>query len=269
VKVRYPALPVIILSASSEEELALEAVRRGAQDYLMKGQISGEMLAKSLRLALERKWTSDRERLLMLSNFVRNTSYDLRTPLAILVTSAYLLKRLPANEMLETIHLKAELTAQLWSADHIARQPVQLDRLIQEVCDRIKPRVTAKHQHLEITTEEVNIMAEPAYLSQAFLALLDSLTPENGEIEVHQSIRDDFAVVEIKGSGIGMTEEQVSKAFDMFWKADRSRNSSRVHHSLGFAIARRIIDLHQGSIEVEVRPQGGTTFTVLLPIHTD
>ncbi len=54
-QVRFPALPIIILTGGVSSELALEAVRHGAQDYLVKGQVSPEMLVRSLHYAIEHK----------------------------------------------------------------------------------------------------------------------------------------------------------------------------------------------------------------------
>lgn len=224
----------------------------------------------------------DRERFSLLSQFVRDTSHDIRTPLSIINTSTYLLRKLPLdkqlerielieaqvgtiNSMLETIHY----TAKLWSIEQLNRESVSLPGLIQEVCDRISSMITAKQQRLQITESPITIMAEPAYLSQAFFEFLENasgFTPENGEIEIRQSIRDGFAVIEFRDTGIGMSEEQIAKAFDMFWKADNSRNNSQEHPGLGLAIARRIIELHQGSIQIESQPDLGTTFRILLPI---
>lgn len=52
---QFPALPVVILSGNDADELALGAVRRGVQDYLVKGTIDGQTLERSLRYAIERK----------------------------------------------------------------------------------------------------------------------------------------------------------------------------------------------------------------------
>jgi PAS domain S-box-containing protein len=59
---RFPALPIIILSGDETEELGLEAVRHGAQDYLIKGRIDEVILGRSLRYALERKRLEERLR---------------------------------------------------------------------------------------------------------------------------------------------------------------------------------------------------------------
>jgi HD-GYP domain-containing protein (c-di-GMP phosphodiesterase class II)/CheY-like chemotaxis protein len=58
-----PDLPVIVLTGNVEQDLAVKAVREGAQDFLIKGQVGGDVLARSVRYALERKLAEERERL--------------------------------------------------------------------------------------------------------------------------------------------------------------------------------------------------------------
>lgn len=55
VKQQSPELPVIILSGRDDEDFATEAVKEGAQDYLVKGQVDGRLMARSIRYAIERK----------------------------------------------------------------------------------------------------------------------------------------------------------------------------------------------------------------------
>ncbi len=55
-----PGIPIVVLSGFSDQTAALQAVQQGAQDYLVKGQIQGDLLARSLRYAIERKRTEER-----------------------------------------------------------------------------------------------------------------------------------------------------------------------------------------------------------------
>jgi len=58
-KLQVPEIPVVVLSGFKDEEISLIAVREGAQDYLIKGQIDGNLLIRSLRYAIERKRAED------------------------------------------------------------------------------------------------------------------------------------------------------------------------------------------------------------------
>jgi DNA-binding response OmpR family regulator len=64
-KAQAPTLPIVVLSGLEDEEFAVKAVQEGAQDYLVKNQVTGQLLARSLRYAVERKWIeSERDRLI-------------------------------------------------------------------------------------------------------------------------------------------------------------------------------------------------------------
>ena len=60
VQATSPTIPIIVLSGVSDQALSLQAVQQGAQDYLVKGQIQGDLLARSIRYAIERKRTEER-----------------------------------------------------------------------------------------------------------------------------------------------------------------------------------------------------------------
>ena len=70
-------------------------------------------------------------------------------------------------------------------------------------------------------------------------------------------------IVEIKDYGIGMDEEECKKIFDRFYQVDKSHKEKGT--GLGLAIVKRIIDLSNGSIEVESRTNKGAKFIVTLP----
>lgn len=103
------SIPIVILSGINDEELALQAVKQGAQDYLVKGQVKGEILVHALRYAIERKHIEEQLKAktaqLEASNqeleaFSYMVSHDLRNPLTVVKGMSALLKQ--KYEMKET-----------------------------------------------------------------------------------------------------------------------------------------------------------------------
>ncbi|REJ37778.1 MAG: two-component sensor histidine kinase, partial [Bacillota bacterium] len=92
-------------------------------------------------------------------------------------------------------------------------------------------------------------------------------TPLGGRITVHLERRDDRAVVTVSDTGPGIAEEDQTRIFERFYKADRSRHRAAGGSGLGLAIAKKIVELHGGTISVQSRPGEGAAFTVVLPLR--
>jgi signal transduction histidine kinase len=78
--------------------------------------------------------------------------------------------------------------------------------------------------------------------------------------------RDNKVVVEIQDSGIGISPEDLPHIFNRFYRADLARQTETGGSGLGLAMAQKIIENHNGSIEVESILGDGSTFRVCLPI---
>jgi two-component system OmpR family sensor kinase len=75
------------------------------------------------------------------------------------------------------------------------------------------------------------------------------------------------AVLEVKDSGEGISPGDINHIFDRFYRADRSRSKSRISgFGLGLPVAKRIVELHHGSIRVSSKVGQGSTFTVRIPL---
>ena len=86
----------------------------------------------------------------------------------------------------------------------------------------------------------------------------------NGRINVLLHVTGNSAQVSIIDNGTGMDSETVSHIYDCFYQADTSRSTAG--NGLGLTLAKRIVDLHQGTIGVSSIPGTGTAFPVRLPI---
>ncbi len=95
-------------------------------------------------------------------------------------------------------------------------------------------------------------------------------TSENSEVIFRgcQNLKTDCLKVTVKDNGIGISNENLSRLFDRFYRVDPVRShGGTVGSGLGLAIALAIVENHHGQISIESRPQVGTMATVILPLH--
>jgi signal transduction histidine kinase len=105
------------------------------------------------------------------------------------------------------------------------------------------------------------------YLKQLFLILLDNAfkyTPKNGRVEVIAQPNGQSVEVTVADTGIGIAPDDLDHIFDRFYRADTTRHLPGM--GLGLAIARHIVEQHEGALHVESEPGRGSRFTVSLPL---
>jgi two-component system, OmpR family, sensor kinase len=150
-------------------------------------------------------------------------------------------------------------------------QEIDLDSLLLDVFrqyrylndERQGPRLSLQH------TMPVSLYGNADQLKQAIVALVDNAlkyTPQEGYVSLSLNIADEFAIIKIRDTGIGISPEELPHIFERFYRADRARPRDRGGSGLGLAIVQGIVRGHQGSIEVESIPGKGSTFTLKLPI---
>ena len=91
-----------------------------------------------------------------------------------------------------------------------------------------------------------------------------SYTPEGGHIYVSLAWKKGKFLISVADTGAGIPDSEKDKVFDRFYRSEKSR-SQKGHFGLGLAIAYEITKAHNGSIYVSDTPNGGATFTVILP----
>lgn len=94
-------------------------------------------------------------------------------------------------------------------------------------------------------------------------------TPKGGDISINISVNNDYFIVEVEDSGIGIEEEYIDKIFDRFFEIPTHKQAKENYNKgagIGLSIAKNIVNLHKGTIEVKNKPTGGVIFKVSLPL---
>jgi heavy metal sensor kinase len=231
-----------------------------------------EMLAK-----LDQSFSSQQQ-------FIHDISHELRTPLTILKGELEVtLKKVRSQKEYESIlHSSLEemnkISRILENLLMLARfdnkdvpleiKPLDLNQLIQNILDDIKILSEQKVIQINFFPEESIILkADESQLRRAILNILDNAikyTTANGKVFVNLKKENNTAEIKISDTGIGIAKENLPFIFDRFYRVDNSRNTNGF--GLGLSIAKAIIEVHKGRIEVESQPNQGTTFTISLPL---
>ena len=228
----------------------------------------------------------ERERVRILSDFVRDASHEFRTPLSVINTRLYLMERMQDPErqagFIEGIREQAERILKLVESlitmsrlDSITQmhfQRIDLNRVLNNMSARME--AVARHKELAFTLElapnALNIQAEPEELLTAITAIFDnavSFTSPGGHVDIAtRRLSSDEVAIEIRDSGVGISAAELQHVFERFYRVDQAR--SMQGFGLGLPIARKIMEMHDGRIEVASHPGKGSTFRLIFPNDT-
>ncbi len=153
-------------------------------------------------------------------------------------------------------------------------EQINLSDLINRVSITQKPLLTQKNIELSTAVDpSIQVHANPLRLDEVFKNLITNAvkyTPdEGGTITITAQEKQENVQVSIADTGIGMTNDQISKIFDEFYRADSSTHGQD-SVGLGLSITKRIIEKHGGTIWAESKgPTQGSTFHFTLPKKED
>ena len=218
----------------------------------------------------------------MRRDLVANVSHELRTPITALQAG---LENLvdgvepPGPEQLRTMLKQAErlgrLVTQLLDLSRLESGAMPLQRSAFEVQPVLEDaadesRLHAPHVQVSVLVDEPGLVADgdPERVHQVVANLLENAirhSPTGGKVEVRARPDKGRVAIEVLDEGPGIPEEEASRVFERFYRADTARSSSAGGAGLGLAIGRRIVDLHGGDIRAERRVPTGCRMVVLLP----
>ena len=135
--------------------------------------------------------------------------------------------------------------------------------------DACRPRAEEKGIALALeVSSHAPVLADPAAMQSVFANLVDNAikyTADGGHVAVRVKEEGRQVAIAIRDDGIGMTGEEAGKIFDEFYRVRNDFTSKVPGTGLGLTLVRRLVEMHQGTVEVASEPGKGSTFTVRLP----
>jgi len=293
-----PAIPLIVLTGLEDEALAAEAMKAGAQDYLIKGQIENRALPRALRHAIERhrmQVETDRVRVVQMQlkdEFLSHVSHELRAPLSsihsftsIIVDGLAGETSRQQDEYLEIIRKNVEqlqaMIEDLLMVTQAHSGQLTVEPLQTPVADAVRYAIDTLHRASEaksiaVTFESArgqqSAFADPTRLRQILTILLDNaikFTPVGGTVKIDvQLLQEDptFLRVEVSDTGRGIAPEAAEHIFERLNQVSEPEEGGRSGLGLGLYIARDLVMRHGGKIWVTSEPGHGSHFFFTVPV---
>jgi signal transduction histidine kinase len=290
---RAPALPIVVLSGLEDEELAVSAVHEGAQDYLVKRHLQGELLVRSLRYAIERAHVLARleqakaEQLRIKDELLSLVSHELRTPLAASYQFVTILLDGLAGPLAEqqrhyleiTLRNLLELRAMVddllesnrgQAGIEVRPHPASVAELVDDATTTFSAAVDDKQLELRGAVEPglPMVLADPGRVGQILGNLIGNSvkhTPAGGTITVGaRSMAGELVAISVTDTGEGIPPADLDRVFDRLYQVP-GRHVSRRGLGLGLYICRELVLAHGGQIWAESTLGEGSTFTFTLP----
>jgi signal transduction histidine kinase len=288
--------PVIMLTGQGDEQLAVELMKAGASDYIPKGSVSAERLARSLRYVLDvhraevqlrAAETAREEAISARARFYAAMSHELRTPInAILGYNDLLLSDIygplsqqqyrgversqkAARHLLELVNDVLDLSKLEAGKMEVQVEEVSAPALVEDLFTTIRPLADEHGCELRLLTEAGcgRVRTDPRRVRQILLNLLSNAVKfgSGRPVEVRCVGLDGGGVaVEVEDHGGGVADDDIPRIFEEFVQLGEAE-SERSGTGLGLPISRRLAELLGGTLRVRSRVGSGSVFRLELP----
>jgi signal transduction histidine kinase len=277
--------PIIVLTAREGDNLGLLAIGLGAQDYLVKHEISNDALIRCIRYALERKkFEESKLRLAAMQGFISTLAHDLQVPLVgsknvldALVDGAFgelqgdLLRVLQSlkdsnQEQLHVVQRLLELYKYELDSPNLLFERLDLSELI---------NYSINHANCDGKQIELHLPAGlPAVFGDrsALIRLIDNLldnaikySPEHTKITILLELDRDKVLINIHNFGAAIPEQLRKGMFEQFWQGVPGKTYV-AHTGIGLYLCHRIATLHRARLACASDEKNGTTMTIRIPV---
>jgi signal transduction histidine kinase len=292
-------LPILVITSSAEMTAAGDALAAGAQDYILWSSFNGGTLAHRLQFCMARFWENREVRVRLQkaelanqtkSQFLAHMSHELRTPLNCILGFTEMMQRgvfgtidntryvdylqsisHSGGHLLTLINNLLDLSKIEAGREELQETTVDVGELLHAVTQAEQPAARRRGLSLSCAVKEDALLcADPVKLEQVILNLLSNamkFTPEGGQITLtgRGTAEGGYEIV-IADTGCGMAPDEIPQAMTTFAQIHNPflRKGDR-GSGLGLPIARGLVALHQGRLEIASRRGAGTRVSVRLP----
>lgn len=214
--------------------------------------------------------------------FIANASHELRTPLTLIRASTELASRATPygepkqllDEVMHDVDYMSKMVEDLLLLSRldnkrltIERKPVNLNSLLLDIQNQSQ-MISKKHNvQTLLLSQDKMVLADPDRLRQVLLILLDNAiqhTPPDGNILIGAEFYRKQIGLYVKDSGAGIPVDALPHIFERFYKTPSHIETQNRGAGLGLSLAKSLIELMHGHIQVQSQPGVGTSFTIIL-----
>lgn len=216
--------------------------------------------------------------------FVSDASHELRTPIAVIKGYVNMLDRWGKNDRAvleesisaiknETENMQDLIEKLLFIARSdkgtlmFTKEDFKISVILNEIEKETK-MIDTKHKLYFQFYNDANIYGDRKRIKQAVRIIIDNaikFTPEGGYIMISSFIEDDYSIIKVEDTGIGIEKKDLEKIFDRLYRAEQSRSREIGGYGLGLSIAKIIVLGHKGKIRVKSTVGKGSEFSIMLP----
>lgn len=292
IRTRDPLKVVIVITGFATVTSAIDAMKRGAFDFLPKPFTPAELRLISQRglehnRLVQQTVALRREKEMLRENFAAIISHELKSPLGAIQQNLYALTddlgdqltetqkelcerlRTRLDDLLKLIHSWLRIMMVDMRELRETFQPIPVAVVVAKAVDTARVHATRKAIEIKIELPEPppHVQGDEGSLTEVVVNLLGNAVKysfPNSSILVRVQSSGSQVLIAVTDTGVGIAKEDLPHLFQDFSRG-HAQPDGVAGCGLGLAISRRIVEVHDGSITVESLPGKGSTFTIRLP----